>query len=460
MNQRPPALSICIIVKNEAALLGRCIDSVREAADEIVVVDTGSTDESAEVARGRGARVIKTQWRDDFSWARNVSLDHAAGVWILWLDADDVVPAESIPKLRRLKQRDANRVYGLVVRNQKPGNTGSEFIQARMFPNDPRLRFEGAIHEQIMPSALRAGMRLEHTDIVVEHHGYADFEAMRAKARRNLGLLLDQFDTQGRQPVNAIEIADSYTILGEDDNALAWYRRVIDTPDTARLFPAIASQAWMGLGNIENRRGKHRQALRAFESARELCPSRPDVVFCLAVAREMCGDVNGAIEALRSLLVMKRSPVLVGVDFRETRIKTYLRLLRLYIERNQREALPELIEKAVHDCGDRPEIHNVAGAAWYRLGNLMRALHSFEKSIQVRIEGNIDAYVGLMMIYTKAGKRELAEKTYAKMTPAFGAHPRFLAMGTLLGLPDRAREAADHEAYEQELTHLRRLYDW
>ena len=99
----PNTLSVCIIVKNEAALLGRCLNSIKSAADEIVVVDTGSTDNTVEIAESMGAKVVCTQWRDDFAWARNISIEHATGSWILWLDADDVVPPESLPVFSTLK---------------------------------------------------------------------------------------------------------------------------------------------------------------------------------------------------------------------------------------------------------------------------------------------------------------------------------------------------------------------
>ena len=183
-----------MIVRNEAAIIARCIQSIRPVADQIIVVDTGSADDTVAIARSCGAEVVTAAWRDDFAWARNISLDHATGAWVLWLDADDVVPAESLPKLLSLKNSEPDRVFGLVVRNERPGNTGSEFIQARMFPNFAEIRFEGVIHEQMMPSAMRLGLFLEQQDVVVEHHGYADPEMLKSKALRNIELLLKKYD--------------------------------------------------------------------------------------------------------------------------------------------------------------------------------------------------------------------------------------------------------------------------
>jgi len=82
-------LTISLIVRNEEHSLGRCLDSVQGLADEIVVVDTGSTDGTREVAAGRGARVFDFPWCDDFAAARNETLRHATGRWVLWLDADE-----------------------------------------------------------------------------------------------------------------------------------------------------------------------------------------------------------------------------------------------------------------------------------------------------------------------------------------------------------------------------------
>ena len=96
-------LSLCIIVKNEAHQLGELLDQVKDAVDEIVIVDTGSEDSTIEVAKRYTPFVLSFPWRDDFSAARNFALDHAHGDHFLWLDADDRIPKESVKKLELLK---------------------------------------------------------------------------------------------------------------------------------------------------------------------------------------------------------------------------------------------------------------------------------------------------------------------------------------------------------------------
>src|SRR5258707_769868 len=98
----PPRVSLCIIAKNEEAHLPECIGPLRDLVQEILVVDTGSSDRTREVAGELGARVVEFPWIDDFSAARNESLRHATGDWIFWVDADDRVDATNRERLQRV----------------------------------------------------------------------------------------------------------------------------------------------------------------------------------------------------------------------------------------------------------------------------------------------------------------------------------------------------------------------
>jgi len=95
-------LSLCMIVKNEEANLSRCLDSVKDIVDEIIIIDTGSTDNTVRIAESYGAKVFSIQWNDDFSEARNASLEKANGKWILLMDADDELAQEDRHKVRDL----------------------------------------------------------------------------------------------------------------------------------------------------------------------------------------------------------------------------------------------------------------------------------------------------------------------------------------------------------------------
>jgi tetratricopeptide (TPR) repeat protein len=423
-------LSVCMIVKNEASLLGRCLQSVASVADEIIVVDTGSTDATIETAKKFGAVVVCDPWRNDFSYARNISLDHATSAWVLWLDADDVVPQSSLPVIGHLKTLSPDKVFGFIVRNERPGNTGTEFIQARMFPNDPRIRFERKIHEQMMPCALRIGLKLEMTEAVVEHHGYAEPSVLKVKAQRNLSLLLDEYHAHGSDTVTALEIGDSYQLTEAFDKAEEWYLKVLDFPECRTKTPALAGQALLGLGSIANRSAHYESAIRYLSEALELSPWRPDIHYSLAVARELSGDIPGAIDHLRTVLITQDQPGQVGVDFRASKIKAYLRLTRLLTEQ---EMVPDALDtlfQALEMFPSRPELHMMNGKVLLKAGKVIDALRAFEKSILIQRKNNLDSYIGLCIIYRRAGAEPKVKETLDAIAPLFDGIEKYSVFRT------------------------------
>ncbi len=417
-----------MIVKNEAPVLARCLRSVHSVVDEIIIVDTGSVDSTIEVAEGFGPLIIRSGWKDDFSYSRNLSIQEASGEWILWLDADDVAPAESLPVISALKQEQPDKVFGFIVRNEKPGKTGTEFVQARMFPNRPDIYFERRIHEQMMFSALRAGLRLVETKAIIEHHGYADPAAMGRKARRNLRLLLDDYEDYGPDAVMAVEIADSYSIAGDTLRARQWYEKTLALPECEAMFPHIASQAYLGLGAILNKDNRHFEAIQQLQNALRLSPGRVDALFSLGVAYDLCGRNNEAIDCFYTIIRAPSAPLMVGIDFREARIKSLLRLERLLVESGRDGELLTIAREALAQWSHRPEMLNMAGRAFVRGNMLMEALHAFEKSLKIDVANNIDAYIGLCRIYALACKNETARQTIGAIRPLYWHVPRYWAL--------------------------------
>ena len=181
-----------MIVRNEAEHLAACLVSARGLADELVVIDTGSTDDTPVIAHAHGARVYAFAWCDDFAAARNESLAKARGDWILWLDADDRIPPTSHAKLASLVQRLASdkTAYLMTVVSVGPdGRPVQQASQVRLFRRDPAIRWDYRAHEQILPALHRAGDTLRETDIVIGHVGYMRAEDVDKKLARNLRLI-------------------------------------------------------------------------------------------------------------------------------------------------------------------------------------------------------------------------------------------------------------------------------
>jgi glycosyltransferase involved in cell wall biosynthesis len=173
-----------MIVKNEERNLARCLDSVRRLAGELIVVDTGSTDQTPSIAARYGAKVIPFDFTTvDFAAARNHALAHSRGRWILMLDADETLDQASAPTIERLIALDQNAGYFLERYNHS-SDSESPFTDyvVRLFPNRPNHRYRGRVHETIDTSILAGGGQLLKSDIRIDHTFSSDREARR---RRN-----------------------------------------------------------------------------------------------------------------------------------------------------------------------------------------------------------------------------------------------------------------------------------
>jgi len=186
-------LSASIIVRNEERFLKSCLESIKPVVDEIVIVDTGSTDGTKEIACSLGARVYDFPWNEDFSEARNNAFDHCRGNWILYIDADEMLRPVNKSYVREILS-DREKVACTVRFHPIVGYTA--YREYRIFRNDPRIRFEGVIHETIVPSvhavALEDGLQICKCDLTIDHYGYEGDQMQ--KQERNLPLLRRQVD--------------------------------------------------------------------------------------------------------------------------------------------------------------------------------------------------------------------------------------------------------------------------
>ncbi len=206
-----PQLSLAMIVKNEARCLARCLQSIRSMVDEMVMVDTGSTDDTVEIAKKFGAKVLHFDWVNDFSAARNFALDQTNGDWILVLDADEHASEALVKEIREfvLRPHAIGRLK-IVSDFRRNGNTlRSQSFVSRLFPRG--AHFQGRVHEQLVSPLSRVNLRGE-----LWHDGYLETQ----KSDRNIKLLLAELE---REPGNAYllyQLALEYTSLDRPENAL------------------------------------------------------------------------------------------------------------------------------------------------------------------------------------------------------------------------------------------------
>jgi GT2 family glycosyltransferase/tetratricopeptide (TPR) repeat protein/2-polyprenyl-3-methyl-5-hydroxy-6-metoxy-1,4-benzoquinol methylase len=228
-------LSLCMIVRDNARTIRPCLESIRPWVDEMVVVDTGSKDETPLIAEQLGAKVFHFPWCDSFSAARNESLRHARGKWVFWMDSDDTIDADNGRRLRQLADTSTDQtILGYVVQVHCPGpeEDGHADITAvdhvKLFRNLPELRFDGRIHEQIIPAIRRLGGEIAWTDLFVVHSGYDHSpEGQRTKLERDLRLLHLELRERPEHPFTLFNLGMTCTDAHSYQEALDYLRRCI-----------------------------------------------------------------------------------------------------------------------------------------------------------------------------------------------------------------------------------------
>ena len=210
------SLSLCMIVRNEERTLPRCLDAVRSLCSEMVIVDTGSTDMTPEIASGYGAKVTHFDFTFvDFAAARNHGLKLATGQWILVLDADEILHSESLPLVEEFLSRNDNAGY-YFERVNYHGNskTTTTDYAVRLFPNRADYRFRGRVHETVEASILAAGGFLVRTPIRIDHDFACDPETRREKNLRYLGILNEEIAANPSDDSRLDFLATEYHQLG------------------------------------------------------------------------------------------------------------------------------------------------------------------------------------------------------------------------------------------------------
>lgn len=212
-------ISACYIAKNEAENLAKSIKSLKNQVNEIVVVDTGSTDNTIVVARRLGARVYSFPWQDDFSKARNFALSKAKGEWLVLLDADEYFTAKTAGNIRQVI-RQAQQADGLLIQMVNYDVDKAEiqdyFYQLRIVCNQQGLHYEGKIHEELKLSDGKSMkfFRIPPEMLEIYHTGYAS-SVSRQKLERNLRLLQQALDNGKSEADLARYFCDCYLGLGD-----------------------------------------------------------------------------------------------------------------------------------------------------------------------------------------------------------------------------------------------------
>ncbi len=306
-------LSLCMIVRDEQEMLPRCLASVAGAVDEIVIVDTGSTDATVQVARSFGARVIEQRWRDSFAEARNASFDAAAGDWLIYLDADEVLVGADRDLLRSLTGRTWREAFCVSETSHtgEPGaGTAVRHDALRMLRNRPEYRFEGRVHEQIvhrLPTYLPE--RIEVSDVRIEHYGYlAPVRRQRDKPARNVELLRLQQADGPATPFLHYNLGSEHAAAGEAAAAAREFERAWELLGAEAEQQRFAPTLGVRLAKALRACGRPQEALARAGEGLALFPDFTDLVLEQARAASALGQQERAIGLYERCIAMGDAP--------------------------------------------------------------------------------------------------------------------------------------------------------
>ncbi len=384
-----PTLALSMIVKNAAATLARCLESVRGVADEIVVADSGSTDGTIAIAREQGARVFDIPWENDFAKARNRSLAEVRSEWVLWMDADEMLDPDAAKVIPAHLGAEHVMGYAVTIRNYlesldwyfwdqkaKPNDNPPAFARqytgyfdhtnARLFRRHPDVYFRGCVHETVSYRLIELGMLIEDAQFLIHHFGFTDGAEIRADKSlfyRELGR-----EKVREMPENAMAY---YELAFEESQHFHDYAAALPLYKRACELNPRFGPAWLFYGKTLGQLGQYREALVALERAGEANTQMASVLEARGDAHYSLGEFEETQRCYQQVIDLagESAPVESKIGFTEIRL-------------GRVEAGLARLRHAVELTPSNGELHDrlIGAHAW--LGELEAAAAASERKLE------------------------------------------------------------------------------
>jgi tetratricopeptide (TPR) repeat protein len=383
-------LSLCMIVRDEAQNLPLCLQSVRGVVDEIIVVDTGSTDETIAIARSYGATVYEQTWQHDFAAARNYALQFVEGEWVLVLDADEVLLPSCIDELKRAIQ--SPDLIAITLLRQEIGAEQTPYsLISRLFRRHPQLRFERPYHESIDDSVMALMAREPHWTVgtlsipAIAHEGYRpDAILSRQKSERAARIMGQYLATHPTDAYICSKLGALYLSQGLGNEGLAILEQGIrQSPTNA----AVIYELNFHLGLAYAKTGQLNLARQHYETA--LSTMLPDILKLATIINLAALYTDQAVLAPAEALLQKALVVQPSWAI------AYYNLGLVYKTAGE---LPKAIvayQAAIQNQPHYPEAHQNLGVVYLKLGQILEGLEAFQRAVLQYQQSNPDEAVRL-----------------------------------------------------------------
>ena len=428
-----------MIVRDEEEFLDACLESAKGVADEIVVLDTGSVDRTAEIARSHGARVYSHPWRDSYSEARNAGIDLATGDWILILDADERLDESAKPIIRgavldprcaayEFCQRnyyaddgsDALAGAGFEIPPQQGVEDGSDVIvnpTCRLWINRPEHRYQGRVHENPAPSIARNGGKIARIEAIIHHYGnQPSVLARRDKCRRYIELLEAELRDNPNNPAKLHDIAISHYVGGRHADALPYLQRAAGLVEPESVLGGLVFSTLVGaLYHL----GRFDEAAKTLDRALSLGARHPEIHYTGGQALMNLDRFEDAALQFQNAIDMGGTAdwtgdaAVWGHKAHEAIAICYLRLGRWS------DAAQHGIE-ALQATPDRPETRAIVAEACFNLGDALYEAADYSAAAEVYstalgfARDHAPGFFALGNCYFRLGASESAILAYRK----------------------------------------------
>jgi tetratricopeptide (TPR) repeat protein len=452
-----PSISLCMMVKDEEAFLPGCLESVKNYVDEIIVVDTGSTDKTVEISESYGARVYRHPWESDFSRHRNQSLSYATGDWVLIMDADEELRQGSGPRIRQaVETPDVDSIMVFVINyfNQRKGQ--SLINQIRLIKREAGIHYSGIVHNQLTGHRATGA-----APIWIHHYGYdLTPDLMRAKFVRTSTLLKKRISEEPENYRHYHDLAVSYSMNQMHDEAVSSGLKAIELAAMTEkkggvlilwTYFIVASSYLLGK--------EPRQAATWSLQAIERFPDHLDSCFILAMACRDLKEWDRVIEAgsryLEILDALERDPSIAGYIVLNTTGEAWkirLAIGESHLEKESRIEAGVFFREALSSAPVRAECLKRIGDSYRNRQLWNEAEIHYRSALRERsdIPGLLPA---LALCAERLGKKAEATQIYEKWLeedpPSLEA---MVNLGRLLeeqGMEDRARTVYE-KAFQKE----------
>lgn len=421
-------LSLCMIVKNEEKNLPTCLESVKDLVNEMIIVDTGSTDSTVEIAEKYGAKVFSFKWNNNFSDARNFSLEHAVGDWVLLMDADDEFEKEDKDKLFELLKNDDIDAYFLETLSyvgDKPGLDIVMNLNVRLVRNHRGYKFVGAIHEQIASNIvdINSNANIATDKVRFHHYGYLNKNVKeKDKRTRNISIIEKSLEENQNDSFMLFNMGNEYFALNDYIKALEYYKKSYEKFDPNTGY---GPKLLIRMAMAHDEMGKFDDELEIIEAGLKYYPNYTDLEYLRACVYHKQNKFTLAIKSYMRCIKLGEAPTYLSFIVGVGSYRAHHALSEIYFELGD-------YDEAYNCCIEALKIKSDFMSPFYKIAKILFKKENNDDCVKAQLEGffggNLDgpAYVTLSDIFFGEGKYDTAYEYITKVESLLKLDSRLL----------------------------------